>query len=200
MARFITPRLVLALGLLSLSGLAQENRVMVVGVAVMRNAAGRSVPGTLERDRLVSDLNHQKPDKKTHIAVQAVALEGMSREDVIDEARQKKCDYIVYTALTELRMSSDPMNMQRTPGTIQTNPNLGAGMPGTAPGSQNQSYTATVEYKLYRADGGAVSGAPFSAQDGVSEDSAVSQVMDRIAMRVASDVKKGGAQAAPMRE
>jgi hypothetical protein len=190
--RFKIWTLVLSVCTLSLGALAQENHVVRVGVAVMKNAAGRSVSGSLERDRLVSDLNQMKPDKKTHVAVQGVALDGTSADEVADEAKQKKCDYVVYTSLLELRMSSDPMSMQRTPGTIQTNPNIGAGMPGSSPNSLNQTYQATVEYKLYRADGTAVSGAPFSIQQGMSEEVVVSQLMDRIASKVFGDIRKAG--------
>jgi hypothetical protein len=192
MRRFVTAMFVLWFCMLSLGALAQENHVVRVGVAVMKNAASRSVSGSLERDRLVSDLNQMKPDKKTHIAVQGVALDGTSADEVADEAKQKKCDYVVYTSLLELRMSSDPMSMQRTPGTIQTNPNIGAGMPGSSPNSLNQTYQATVEYKLYRADGTAVSGAPFSIQQGMSEEVVVSQLMDRIASKVFGDIRKAG--------
>jgi hypothetical protein len=188
--RFKIWTLVLALCLLSLCAFAQENSTVRVGVAIMKNAAGRSVPGNLERDRLVSDLNHQKPDKKTHLAVQGVALDGSTADEVAEEAKQKKCDYVVYTSLLELQNSSDPMH--RTPGTMQTNPGYPVGMPGSTPGSLNQTYQATVEYKLYRADGSPVAGAPFSLQQGVSEESVVSQLMDRIATKVFSDIKKTG--------
>jgi hypothetical protein len=65
-------------------------------------------------------------------------------------------------------------------------------MPGSSPNSLNQTYQATVEYKLYRADGTAVSGAPFSIQQGMSEEVVVSQLMDRIASKVFGDIRKAG--------
>ena len=176
---------------ISLGAWAQENHIVRVGVATMKNSAGRSVPGDLERDRLVSGLNQQKPDKKTHVAVQAVPLQGSDRDEIANQVKQKKVDYVVYTNLIELNLSSDPMG--RVPGTVQTNPGQNPiGMPGSTPGSLNQNYEATVEYKLYRADGTAVSGLPFSLQQGVSEETVVSQIMDRIAMKVASEIKKAG--------
>jgi hypothetical protein len=56
----------------------------------------------------------------------------------------------------------------------------------------NPEYRATVEYKLYRTgDVAAISGAPFSTQEAMPEEAVVSQVMDRIALRVFADVKKG---------
>src|ERR1039457_221347 len=113
--------LLLCFCVLSFCAFAQENRVIKVGVPVMQNRADRSVPGNIERDRLVAALNQEKSDKKLHIKIQAVALDGTTPGDVGPEAKQKNCDYVVYTPLVELRSSSDPA-MGR-PGTIETNPN-----------------------------------------------------------------------------
>jgi|SRR5208283_991218 len=185
--------------LIALCAFAQENRVIRVGVATLKNQAGRSVPGDMERDRLVSTLNHQKPDKKQHLAVQGVPLEGTTAEEVGAEAKEKQCDYVVYTSLIELRAATDPVQ-RGTPGTIQTGP------PGTIqsnPGgtwnnpnnpraqAMEPEYRATVEYKLYRTgDAEAISGAPFTNQQAMPEEAVVSQVMDRIATRVFSEIKK----------
>src|SRR5208282_3959587 len=73
--------------LLSLCGLAQENRIIRVGVATMENRTGRGVPGNAERDRLVGALNGEKPDKKLHLKVQGVPLDGATPEDVGVEAK-----------------------------------------------------------------------------------------------------------------
>jgi len=175
---------------------AQEN-VIRVGVAVMQNQAGRSVPGTLERDRLVQALNHMKPDKKTHLQVQGVALDAMTLNEADEEAQAKKCAYVVYTTLTELRSADDPY--QHVPGTVETNPNS-QWNPAGHPQAQRMDpeYRVTVEYKLYRAGGSAVAGSPYSTQAAMNEIDAVSQVMDRIASRVADEVKKG--TPAPMKE
>lgn len=180
---------------LSLCAFAQENHIVVVGVATMQNRAGRSVPGNMERDRLVAALNQLKPDKKTHVKVQGVPLNGMSPEDVGAEAKDKKCDYVVYTTLVELQASTDPaMARPSTPGTIETNPN-GVWSQRSA---LDPEYRATVEYKLYRSgDNAAIAGAPFSIREAMPEEAVVSQVMDRIATRVFADVKKGPA---PMQE
>src|SRR5215469_5809391 len=79
------------LSLVVLTGLcthAQDNPIRV-GVAVMQNQAGRSVSGTLERDRLVQALNHMKPDKKTHVQVEAVALDAMLETRLMTKLLQK---------------------------------------------------------------------------------------------------------------
>jgi hypothetical protein len=79
------------------------------------------VPGEAQRDRLVKALNDQKPDKKLHLKVQGVALEGADPREVTSQGDENKCDYIVYTTLVELRTQGDPA--QRRPGTFETNPN-----------------------------------------------------------------------------
>lgn len=176
--------------LLSLCAFAQENGVIRVGVPIMKNQAGRSVPGNMERDRLVAALNQQKPDKKLHIKVQGVPLDGTTPDEVGDEAKQKQCAYVVYTTLIELQTSTDPA-MPR-PGTIQTNPNGVWNNPNNPRGQAlNPEYRATVEYKLYRSgDVEAISGAPFTNQQAMPEEAVVSQLMDRIASRVFAEIKK----------
>jgi hypothetical protein len=173
--------------------LSQENAVYV-GVAVMQNYAGRSVPGNVEQDRLIKAINQIKPDKKTHLKVQAVALNAASDEEALQEAAQKKCQYVVFTKLTELRSGNDPYQHQA--GTIETNPNSQWSNRTGEGRAVDPEYRATVDYKLTSASGSAISGAPFSTQ-GTDEIGTVSQIMGRIALQVVDQIKKG---AAPMRE
>ncbi|HEX8893150.1 MAG TPA: hypothetical protein VF783_07490, partial [Terriglobales bacterium] len=178
------------LSLVVLTGLgaeAQDNPIRV-GVAVMQNQAGRSVSGTLERDRLVEALNHMKPDKKTHVQVQGVPLDAMTTNEAEDEAASKQCAFVVFTTLTELRSADDPY--QRLPNTIETNPNSQWGIENNPRAQQmDPEYRVTVEYKLFHTGGSEVSGSPYSTEAATNEISAVSQVMDRIASRVADEVK-----------
>jgi hypothetical protein len=192
MQRFTLRAFIFPFCLISLCAFAQENRVIRVGVPTMKNQAGRSVPGNMERDRLVAALNHQKPDKKQHLAVQGVPLEGAKADEVGAEAKEKQCDYVVYTSLIELRTSTDAVQ-RTTPGTIQTNPGGLWNNPNN-PRAQalGPEYSATVEYKLYRTgDVEAISAAPFTDQQAMPEEAVVSQVMDRIATRVFAEIKKG---------
>ena len=191
MHRFTSRLLILSFCCLPLCALAQENRIVRVGVATMQNRAARSVPGNVERDRLVAALNQEKPDKKLHVKVQGVPLDGMTPDEAADEAKQKKCDYVVYTTLVELQASSD--TAIRQPGTIQTNPNGVWHSPNqTETNGLNPEYRATVEYALYRTGNPtAISGAPFSSREMMPEIDVVSQVMNQIANRVFAEVKKG---------
>jgi hypothetical protein len=118
--------------------------------------------------------------------VEAIPLDGSTGDEVSDEAEQKKCQYVVYTTLTELRGADDPY--QHVPGTIETNPNS-----QWSPAQRmDPEYRATVDYKLVKVGSNTVvSGAPFSTQQNGNEIDTVSQIMDRIASQVADQVKKG---------
>jgi hypothetical protein len=165
--------------------LAQEDNVRVC-VPVMQNNAGRSVPGNVERDRLVKAVNQMKPNKKTKLRVQAIPLDGMTGDDVAVEAEQQKCQYVVYTTLTELRSQQDPY--QHVPGSIETNPNSQWGSKNAA---MDPEYRATVAYKLVTVgSNNELSGAPFSNQQNGNEIDTVSQIMNRIALQVVDQLNK----------
>src|SRR5664279_362399 len=181
----------LAVILISISGLAQENAVRV-GVALLQNNAGRSVPSNIERDRLVKALNQLKPDKKTHLKVMGVPLQGYSPNEVSEEAQRENCQYVVYTTLTELRSADDPY--QRVPGTIETNPNSQWSNQNPRTQQQDPEVRETVNYKLVSVGGNNVlASAPYSTQLAMNEIDAVSQVMDRVANAVFGEIKKGPA-------
>jgi hypothetical protein len=174
----------------SLSGLAQESQTVRVGVALMENGAGRSVPGNVEQANLVKAINDQKPDKKTHVKVEAVALQASSGTDAQDEALQLKCQYIVYTRLTELRNASDPY--QPVPGTIETNPNSQWNVRDPRAQNVDPEWRATVEYKLTTTGGAMIAGAPYSTQQNTSNEiGTVAIVMNRVANAVVAEAKKG---------
>ena len=59
------------------------------GWPLCRTDAGRSVPGNVERDRLVTAINQRKPDKKTHVKVQAIPLNGMTRNEVAKKRNRR---------------------------------------------------------------------------------------------------------------
>jgi hypothetical protein len=189
--RLSLPFLLLAV----LTGLSAQETPIRVGVAVMQNEAQRSVSGKLERDRFVQSLNRMKPDKKTHVQVQGVPLDAMTMNEADEEAASKKCTYVVLTTLTELRGFDDPY--QRTPNTIETNPNSQWSMQNNPRGERmDPEYRVTVEYKLFRTGGSQVAGSPYSTQAATNEIDAVSQVMERIASRVADEVRKSAPAAA----
>ena len=118
----VLARALLFLSLLTVATIAlaqQQPRVIRVGVPLMKNTSTRSVSTEVARDHLVKAFNSEKTDKKLHLKLQGVALEGTDPRDVVSEAEAKQCDYAVYTTLTELRANSDPNT--RRPDTITIN-------------------------------------------------------------------------------
>jgi hypothetical protein len=169
---------------------AQDSQTVRVRVALMENYAARSVPANVEQARLVKAINDLKPDKKTHMKVEAVPLQASSGADTQEEAAQLKCQYVVYTRLTELRTATDPY--QHVPNTIETNPNSQWTNRDSRSQAVDPEYRATVEYRLATPSGAVVAGAPFSIQSNTSNDiGTVSLIMDRVANAVAAEAKKG---------
>jgi hypothetical protein len=186
-------RILISFCLLALPALAQENRIVRVGVAMMRGQAGH-ISGHWGQDRLVAALNQQKPDKKQHIKLQGVPLEGDGPEEVENEAKKQNCDYVIYTTLADLQASTDSVTQpQQRPGTVQPYPGGGLGLPPNNPNNgrtMNAQYRAIVDYRLYRsADQTAVANASVSNQ-GSPEEAVVSQLMNQVASRVFAEIKK----------
>ena len=167
----------------------QELRVIRVGVAVMKNNSARGYSGQQARDRLVKAFNDEKADKKAHLKLQGVALEGMQSGEVYSQAAAKNCDYIVHTTLTDLRTQDDLA--ERRPSPIDINPGGKRGTQDPGSARMNPEYAATVEYTLYRTgDPSEIAGAPLSTERAMTEDDAVLQAISRIATSVFADAKK----------
>ena len=180
--------LLLGVGLLSPRAFAQENRVVMVGVVTMQNRSNwPSAPADIERDHLVTALDQEKPDKKLHLKIQAVPLEGTTPSDVEAEARQKSCDYVVYTTLVEIRVFANSPTPR--PGTTQDH--QGGVFVKTPNNPQAREYQANMEYKLYRTgDPKAISSGPVSNREMTQLSEVVARAMAQIANRVYLEVKK----------
>jgi hypothetical protein len=193
MRRFATRTLILSFCLISLYALAQENRVVRVGVAMMQSQASHSMSGAWGQDRLVAALDQQKPDKKQHIKLQGVPLEGTGPEEVGNEAKQKNCDYVVYTNLVELQAATDSTMQPRT-GTMGTYPGGALGLPPNNPNNTrtgNTAYRATVDYRVYRTgDTATISSSSLTNQQSGPQENVVAQVLNQVANRVFAEVKK----------
>ena len=185
------------LAFFSCMAFGQKNQVVRVGVATLENRSSRSVPADVERDRLVSAINDLKPDKKTHIKLEAVSVDGSTGNEVTEDAVKKNCDYVVYPVLLEVRQV-EPGLVQ--PGTIQTAPNPALGLPTAQTQAMRPEFEATVAYNLYNIKAHKTTVGPaLSGQQYTSEVDAVSQVLDRVALGVLGFIKKGG-ETHPMRE
>ncbi len=143
----------------------QDNQVVRVGVTVLGSASG--ITGTAGRDRLVKALNKQKKSP-----VQAVPLEA--GDQISAEARQKNCNFVVLTTVTEAHNEGGAF-----------------GKPGQT--TNIPEYHTTVEYKLYRvSDATVAASGSAKAQDIGSQGEVVEQALDRVATKVVADIKKVG--------
>lgn len=185
-------RRTLALGLLAVLAYplyAQEKLEPVrICVATMENNSRNIVNPTWERDQLVRALERTNKSKevKKRMAprIEAVALESSGEPDTT--VREKNCEFVLLTTLTEVMQAGRPSISVPPPGAVEM---------GTGPGDQRtypEDYnTATVNYDLMRAGNlKPWASGIVSAEDRQTEDVLVSQLMDQIANRVVAEIRK----------
>lgn len=102
-------RTLILFGLLSVLAIPLfcQDTVMRIGVTVLQ-ADAKTVSGAEGRDRLVKELNQHKRDKKLNAAIEAVPLQTEWGDKAAAEARQKQCQFVLSTHLTDARTSSAP--------------------------------------------------------------------------------------------
>jgi hypothetical protein len=82
---------------------ADQKHTIRVGVAVMTNRSGRQASPIWERDQLMRELQRKRTDRKSSLVIDAVSLDASSREDALQEAAQKNCEYLVLTTMVDPR-------------------------------------------------------------------------------------------------
>ena len=175
MSGFSPQTLLLIPCLLCLPAFSQDTVVVHIGVAVPRSGA-ENVSVTEARDRLVKTLNQQKPDKKLKLRVQAIALESSQGNTALAEAKDKNCEFILFSHLTDLLTSEKYVPSGMTNG-LDAVP----------------VFAAKVEYELQRVvDAAEYAIGSAKTQDSSSIREAVMQAMEQLADSVVSDLKKGG--------
>ena len=168
---------------------SSQPRAIRIGVAVPSNVSIRTVAVKAQRDRLVHFLeaiNSKKDKAKGRAAIVAVALDTDDREDAADEANKKDCDYVLFTRVTDLRQRGD----------VGPGPSLGKVIVGdpTAGPPQVQTTYGEVEFRLVRVgEPEPVVVSSVSGTENEDEDTTVSRLLDRVAARVVSEVRKPAA-------
>lgn len=148
---------------------------MRIGVALMRTGVDK-VSKKEARDRLVKGLDRKKFDKKSNISIVAVPLESPDERKALVEAREKNCQFVAYTRLTDLVTSE------------RFDPNAFAGAGGTVP-----TITAKVSFQVRRA----IDGAEYAIGSAPGEDSssmadAAFDAISHLVPEMVADLKKGG--------
>jgi VWFA-related protein len=158
--------------LFCLPAFSQEPAVVRIGVA-LPNVGSKDVSASELRNRLVKALSHK--DKKLKLLLQAVALDAVPGNKAIAEAREKNCQFVLYSQVRPVETSSKFQPANGTPGEISA------------------VAVATVEYQLRRAPDGASYSIGTAKGDGsISEREAIFDAVERIGGKVAADFKNGG--------
>ena len=148
---------------------------MRIGVAVLRSGSEK-IPVTQARDRLVKALNQQKPNKQLKLHVQAVALEASQGRVALAEAREKNCQFVLFTHLTDL-LTSEKLVPSVLNGNMDSVPVI----------------TAKVNYELRRAADNAEYAIGSTKVEGASSiHDAVMEAMAELAGAALAQLKAGG--------
>jgi hypothetical protein len=174
---------------LPLSFAVAENKPEPIRVCVstLRNNSRLIVNPTWQQSQLIKAferINKSKDVKKGKLAaVQAVKIEP-------EDPAIKDCPFVLHTTVTEVERVGVPQISIPPPSAIGLD--TGPGDPRAYP---SDYHSATVEYWIMRGGNiGSWDSGLVSAQDRLSEDTLVSQLMDQIASRVAAALRKPGAQ------
>ena len=154
---------------------AQENRVVQVCVAMPHG--GSAISAAAAGQRLVKALNHEKTDKKLGLAVKAIALENQSGAGALGEAKEKACEFVLFTSVTNLATTF-----------VMSSNGVGIGNSG-----QGAVFNTAVEYRLANAKDGSGVAVGWAKGEDQSPEDAASRAMTQIAKRVVTDIAKGGA-------
>ena len=164
-----------------------------VCVATMENNSRLIVNPSWQRNQLVKALertNKSKEVKKGKAPkIETVALDSSGEPDAT--VREKECSFVLYTELTEVFQTGRPSVSVPPPGAVQTGAAMGD------PRAYPEDYrSATINYRLMRAGNFRPwSEGMVSAQDRLTEDMLVSQLMDQIANRVVKEIRQPHASA-----
>ena len=157
-----------------------------VCVATLKNSTPQIVNATWQRNVLVKAferINKGKDVKKGKAApVEAIPLELKEGSD--SEIRDKDCQFVLYTNLTEVLRAGTPEIIIPPPGAVEVG---GVSDPRAIPADY---HSATVTYRMVRAGEMAnwTSGL-VSAHAQLQEETLVSQLMDQVASRVANELR-----------
>jgi hypothetical protein len=166
MYRFAIYAIFVALCLASSSVFAGDAAGTQVCVGALGGAGG-GVSGKVARDTFIKSLNKQKKPPLT-----SVPLESSLSDDVLAEAKQKTCEYVVITDLVEEHTESSYVTSM-------------SGAQGNVP-----NFFVTTNYKVKKvSDGSEVASGSLKAQDTGSPQNAVDYTMNKMAAKVDGAIK-----------
>jgi hypothetical protein len=138
---------------------------LLVGVAHFNNKANKSISLDALRQRLIAQLSSS--------GVDAVALNATSQMEAEAEAKVKKCDFILYTDLTALKMNK-----------------LGGLLGGLSGGSAIPKTEAKLEFKLFAVGETSPRLQSSASAKEEGEENSAGTAIDAEARAVSTEVKK----------
>ncbi len=157
-------------------------------VSTLENSSRHIVSPTWQRNQLINAferINKSKDVKKGKVPkIETVALDSPGEPD--STVREKNCVFVLSTNLTEVFRPDRPSVSLPPPGAIQVGTEI-----GDSRAYPSDYHTATVNYALMRAGNlKPWASGVVTAEDRLPEETLVSQLMDQIANRVASELRK----------
>jgi len=167
-----------------------------IGIPTMANVSNRSINRRLERDWLVQAFQPDKKKKKNKQPalaqpIEAVALDSDSPAEAAGEARDKNCDYILYTKLVDMREPGDP-ELAPKPGSISVGKDPLSQYPDSTVMHAPTHY-AQVEFRLQKVgDPEPLFDQNISATEPDDENGTVRELLPQIVDRVKSELRQPG--------
>ena len=170
---------------------AQNPEAIRLCVAVLENRSSQTVSSEWQQKELIRALektNKNKEVKKGAAArITAVALESTSGPDA--KVQKEGCAFVLYTELVEVQSAGTARVGTNPPGAIDTSVTVGKVY--EPPDVRRLLHDATVNYRIVRGgDLESWASGIVTAKDTITEDALVSQLMEQIASRAASELRK----------
>ena len=170
---------------------AQNPEAIRLCVAVLENRSRQVVSPEWQQKELIRALektNKNKEVKKRAAArITTVALESTSGPDA--KVRKEGCGFVLYTELVDVRSAGTAQVGTNPPGAIDTSVTVGKVY--EPPDVRRLFHDATVNYRIMRGgDPKSWASGIVTGKDTITEDALVSQLMDQIASRAASELRK----------
>jgi hypothetical protein len=162
---------------------SNEPKTIHLCAATPMNLSSRSVDTKWARNMLLRELKFERKEKHSPILIDSTPLDAQEREEALDEAKDKNCDYILLTTVM------DPLGAGRLAGTIGP---TGIEQRPQMIGNDDPRQHIALTFKLLHG------GSPRPVAEGVStspagEDegtTASTDAMRMVAARVAGEIRK----------
>lgn len=175
---------------------AENHEPIRLCVAVLENRSHSAVSPEWQQKQLIRALertNKSKGVKKGKAApITAVALETDSGPD--PKVQKESCGFVLYTELVEVRALDNTTVATTIPGTTAPDAigtKVTVGRVYQSPDMRRLLHDATINYRIVRAgDPRNWASGIVTSEDYITEEALVSQLMDQIASRAASELRK----------